>query len=56
MCNINIENQDKKRKDEHLWAVVKDRKERGVKVCRILSEDHRKAILKALAQTKLETE
>ena len=56
MYNININNQDWKQKDEHLWVVVKDRIERGVKLCRILPEAHGKAILKALAQTELEIE
>ena len=52
--NKNLDSEDWKRKDEPLWSVVKDRNERGVKLCRILPEDHRKAILKALAQTELE--
>ena len=47
--NINIHDRDWKRKDEHLWVVVKDRNERGFKNCFILPEDHGKAILKALS-------
>ena len=47
--NKNLNNEDRKRKDEPLWSVVKDRNERGLKSCFILPEDRRKAILKALS-------
>ena len=47
--NKNLRSEDSKRKDEPLWSVVKDRNERGLKKCRLLSEDRGKAILKALS-------
>jgi len=47
--NVNLDHEDRNRKDEPLWTVVMDRNERGVSVCAILPEDHGKAILKALS-------
>ena len=46
--NINLRGKDRHRKDEPVWSVVEDRNKRGKRVCKILLEDHGKAILKAL--------
>ena len=43
-CNVHRE----KRKNEgDMWKVIKDRNEKGQKICKLLPEDRREALIKA---------